>query len=226
MRGRWGVLAVAGILLVAGVVLGQTSGGGKYRGAGVTKAGEIPYPVSTMITGMVTLELSVDTSGNVQKVQTVMDLPPLTEAAAGAVKNWSYSPAMLGGQPVAGIVDVNVVFNPFNPAGVGVPTGTAAPPESLESSTGDFRPTRVQTAAFAAYPANTVTSGTVVLAVKVANDGSLTGVKVVRGAAVLATAATTAVNGWTFAPATYKGVAVASNLPVAFVFPSAALARP
>jgi hypothetical protein len=35
-----------------------------------------------------------------------------------------------------------------------------------------------------------------------------------------------ALRAWTFAPATYKGAPVESYLPVAFVFPSAALARP
>lgn len=165
-------MAVVGILLVAGVVVGQTSGRGRYRGAGVSKASNIPYPVNTAVTGMVTLEVSVSPSGQAANVQTVVDVPPLTQAAAGAVKRWQYSPAMLDGQPVPGIVDVNVVFNPFNPGGVGIPSGTAAAPEGLEASRGDFRPALVKSATFAVYPENTVTSGTAVVMVKVGSDGS------------------------------------------------------
>jgi outer membrane biosynthesis protein TonB len=225
MTRRWGG-AFAGILLVTGVLLAQTSGGGKYRPAGIAKVGEIPYPVNTAITGMVILEVSVSPAGAAQNVQTVVDKPPLTEAAASAVKNWKYAPAMLDGQPVPGIVNVSVVFNPFNPGGVGVPTGTPAPPESLESSKGDFRPPQAKSATFAAYPVDTVRSGTTVMEVKVGKEGRLMWVREVGGPAVLSGAATSALRAWRFAPGTYKGVAVESYLAVAFVFPSAALARP
>jgi outer membrane biosynthesis protein TonB len=175
---------------------------------------------------MVTLEVSVGAGGGVEKVQTVTDTPPLTDAARNAVKNWKYSPAMLDGVPVAGVVDVNVVFNPFNPGGAGIANGTPTPPQALERSRGDFRPAQVNSATFAAFPVNTVTSGTVVVIAKVGNDGRLLGERVLKGLGVLSAAATKAVSAWTFTPATYKSVAVESYLPVAFVFPSAAMGNP
>lgn len=222
MRRRWGV--AAGILAACGALWGQT--GGEYSGAGVVRAGDIPYPVNTAITGMVTLEVSVSANGAAQKVQTVVDTPPLTDAAANAVKTWKYTPALLDGAPVAGVVDMNVVFNPFNPGGVGIANGTATPPESLEWSKGDFRPARVKSAKFAVFPANTLNSGTVVVIVTVGRDGSLMGARLLKNMGLLSAAATRAVNGWTFTPATYKGLPVESYMPVVFVFPSAALARP
>jgi hypothetical protein len=218
------VAAAAAILAAGGVAFAQT--GGKYSGAGIARGGDIPYPVNTSITGMVTLEVRVSAGGAAEKVQTVTDTPPLTDAAANAVKGWKYSPATLDGVPVPGVVDVNVVFNPFNPGGAGIANGTAAPPAGGEQSKGDFRPAQVKSATFAAFPANTVTSGTVVMIAKVGNDGNLSGARVLRGAGVLSAAATRAVNGWTFGPATYKGVAVDSYLPVVFVFPSAAMGNP
>jgi len=224
MRTRWRVAAAATILVVSGAVFGQT--GGKYSGAGIARGGDIPYPVNTSITGMVTLEVSVGAGGGVQKVQTVTDTPPLTDAATNAVKNWKYFTAMLDGVPVAGVVDVNVVFNPFNPGGAGIANGTATPPQGLERSKGDFRPAQVNSATFAAFPANTVTSGTVVVILTVGTDGRLVRERVLKGLGVLSAAATRAVSGWTFTPATYKGVAVESYLPVAFVFPSAAMGNP
>ena len=132
MRKRWRVAAAAAILVASGVGFGQT--GGKYNGAGIARGGDIPYPVNASITGMVTLEVTVGAGGGVEKVQTVTDTPPLTDAATNAVKNWKYSPAMLDGVPVAGVVDVNVVFNPFNPGGAGIANGTAAPRQGLEQS--------------------------------------------------------------------------------------------
>jgi hypothetical protein len=62
MTRRWGA-AVAGTLLVTGVLLAQTSGGGRYHPAGIGKGGEIPSPVNTAITGMVILEVSVSPAG-------------------------------------------------------------------------------------------------------------------------------------------------------------------
>jgi len=224
MSWRWPVAAAVGILALCGAMWGQT--GGKYHGAGVARAGDVPFPVNTAITGMVTLEVSVSATGEVQKVQTVVDTPPLTGAAANAAKTWKFLPATIDGVSVAGVVDVDVVFNPFNPGGVGIANGTPTPPESLDWSKGDFRPARVKSATFAAFPANTLTSGTVVVILKVGSDGSLIGVRSLKNAGVLSGAATQAVSGWTFRSATYKGAAVESYLPVAFVFPSAALGSP
>jgi hypothetical protein len=85
MTRRWGA-AVAGILLVTGVLLAQASGDGKYHAAGITKVGEIPYPVNTAITGMVILEVSLSPAGAAQNVQTAVDKPPLTEAAATVLR--------------------------------------------------------------------------------------------------------------------------------------------
>ena len=85
MRGRWGTLAALGIL-AAGAAFGQT--GGKYNGAGIARGGQIPYPVNTAITGMVTLEVNVGPGGGVQNVQTVTDTPPLTAAARAAARRY------------------------------------------------------------------------------------------------------------------------------------------
>ena len=224
MIGKWRVGGAAGILVVAGVVFGQT--GGKYTGVGIVRGGDVAFPVNTAITGMVALEVSVGPGGGVEKIQTVVDTPPLTEAATSAVKKWKYSPATLNGAPVAGVVDVNVVFNPFNPGGPGIANGTAMPEDGLAWLKGDFHPAQVKSATFAVFPANTVTSGTVVIVAKVGSNGKLVGTRVLKGAGVLSAAATRAVSGWMFAPATYRGAAMESYLPVAFVFPSAALGNP
>lgn len=192
----------------------------KYKAAELTTAGDVTYPLNTRTPGMVTLDVRVDSSGNVQKLTPVRDVPPLTSAARTAVNTWKFSPATLGRQPIAGVARVNVVFNPFNPGNVNIPNKPLAPPETGGAVKGVFQPPDVQAANYAVYPANTVVSGTVVLDVKVGSDGSIAAVKLRHGPSVLSVPATTAVKNWTFVPATYEGNPVESHEIVVFVFVS------
>jgi hypothetical protein len=218
---RRGSVVLTGILtgtsLLAGVwVRGQSAG--KYHAAGVEQAGDIAYPINSQAPGFVTLDVSVDASGAVQGVAVVRDVPPLTTAAQSAVKGWQYTTATLDGQGVAGTVRVDVAFNPYNPGGVGLPGETLQPASG--GASGDFQPAQLQKAGYATYPPNTVASGTVVLVVHVGHDGKVRGVNAVRGKGALYGAAMTAARAWVFAPATYKGNAVGSDVVVAYVFAS------
>lgn len=215
----WMGMLLAGVLLLAGGALGQKDTGVKYEGAKVASAGDIAYPLNTRTPGMVTLDVSVDASGALQNMAVARDVPPLTSAAESGVKGWKFTPAKVGGQAAAGVERVNVVFNPFNPGDVSIPTKPLPPPEIAEGATsGAYRPPDVKTAKYAVYPPNTVASGTVVLEVKVGGSGNVEGVKVVKGVGVLSTAAEAALKGWEFVPASYEGKAVRSHTVVAFVF--------
>jgi TonB family protein len=168
--------------------------------------------------GIVTLDVSLDATAAVQNVSVVRDLPPFTAVAQAAVQGWQYTPAMVDGQGIAGAARVNVVFNPFNPGGAGLPGATLQP--ATNAGGGDFQPAQVQTASYATYPPNTVSSGTVVLQVHVGNDGKIHGVIVVRGKGALSGTATQTVKSWTFTAASYQGKPVSSDVVVAFVFAS------
>ena len=219
MRRAW-VGAASGLFLLslmAGAwVRGQSAGGAGYHAAGVAQAGSIPYPMNSQAPGFVTLDVSVDPSGAVQNVMVVRDVPPLTAAAQGAVKNWQFTPATADGQAAPGVVPVDVAFNPYNPSGVGLPGESLQPPNTTVS--GDFQPAGLVKASYAAYPPNTVASGTVVMMLRVESDGSVHRQRVLRGKGVLVDAATAAVKTWGFTPATYKGAAVGADVAVAFVF--------
>ena len=214
------VVAAGGLFvvsLIAGVwVNARSAGGAGYHAASVAQAGGIPYPINSQAPGFVTLDVSVDASGAVQEVAVVRDVPPLTAAAQGAVKNWQFTPATVDGQTAPGAVPVDVAFNPYNPSAVGLPGESLQPPTSTVS--GDFQPAGLVKANYAVYPPNTVASGTVVMVVRVGSDGSVHRVRVLRGKAVLTDAATAAVKTWGFTPATYKGSAVGADVTVAFVF--------
>jgi TonB family protein len=217
MKGK-ALLLILVSLMVGVCVRGQGSGG-KYHPASLAMAGDIAYPLNSQSPGFVTLDVSLDASGAVQNVTVVRDVPPLTAAAQSAVKTWQFTPATLDGQSVAGVLCVNIAFNPYNPSGVGLPGESLQP--ATGGASGDFQPAQVLKTTYATYPPNTVASGTVVVLVHVGSDGKAHGAGVVRGkVGVLAGAATKAAKSWTFTPATYKGQSVGSDVAVSFVFAS------
>ncbi len=62
------------------------------------------------IEGVVILECLLDTRGRVQQVKVLRGLPLLEEAAVEAVKQWAYTPTLVGGEPVEVILTVTVTF--------------------------------------------------------------------------------------------------------------------
>ncbi len=63
------------------------------------------------IQGRVVVQAVIDTKGNVQRVEAVESPDPmLTEAALGAVKQWTYKPATKKGKPVKVRLTVTVAF--------------------------------------------------------------------------------------------------------------------
>jgi TonB family protein len=211
-----GIVALAAIAIGVGA-WGQGSGG-RFSPADVTSATNIAYPVNTTVTGMVSLLLSLDGSGNVQNTQTVQDIPPLTAAAQESVQKWKFKPAMANGKSVGANFSVNVVFNPYNPGGTSVVGGGLTVPSAVPSNQGDFMPPQIRLASYAFYPPDTLAQGTVVLSVSVDKSGHVSRVKVVHGVQPLSDAAVGAVKQWGFQPAMHGGEAVAGKICVAFVF--------
>lgn len=217
MRSAWkatGVLAT--VCLIAGVSLRAQAPEPKYIAAKLSQAGSIVYPMNAQQPGFVSLNVNVASDGSVQQVNVVRDVPPLTNAVQSALASWQFTSATLKGQAVSGIVPVDVAFNPYNPSGVGLPGESL--PSSAGAASGDYQPAICQNASYANYPPNTVASGTVVLQVHVSASGQVGKVQVLRGHGVLSGPAAAAVKTWSFAPATYKGKALSSNVVVAFVF--------
>lgn len=220
-RGRGLALVVTTLLTTT--AWGQLGAGGSYHAAGVGHAGEIAYPMGSRTTGIVTLDVSVDATGAMQSSRVVRDVPPLTNAAQTAVQPWQFTAALVNGQPAAGIVRVNVVFNPFNPSGVGLPNPPLLPADNNgQAISGGFQPAQVTAASYAAYPPHTTSAGTVVLQVRVGSDGKVHGAIVARGTGSLSGTSVRAVKTWQFAPASYQGRAIVSDVVVAYVFASPA----
>lgn len=69
-----------------------------------------PYPAKAKAQGAVVLNLMLDTTGNVAEITTLRDVPPLTGAASGALKNWNFSPATYDGTAIQSHSVVAFVF--------------------------------------------------------------------------------------------------------------------
>jgi len=218
---------LAGMLMLASAGLwGQATAQG-YRPAGVTRAGDIVFPVNSAVTGLVTLGISVDSTGALQNVAVVRDLPPLTRAAQNGLSNWKFTPATKAGVSAAGDIRVHMVFNPYNPGGTEIQVGSQPTPNySAGGVDPDFQPAQLASSGYAQYPENTVAGGTVVALLNVDAQGVVGGVRVIRGLGPLSGSVMRAVTSWKFTAATYKGTAMASVVPVAFVFASPAQGTP
>lgn len=62
------------------------------------------------VQGTVILEATISPQGRVTDVKVLRGIPMLDEAALGAVRQWTYTPTLLNGQPVPVIMSVTVNF--------------------------------------------------------------------------------------------------------------------
>jgi protein TonB len=88
-------------------------------GGAVTQANQITkvqpvYPAlakQARIQGIVVLEAEISREGLIENLRVVSGHPLLTQAAIDAVKQWTYKPTMLNGEPVPVVTTVTVNFS-------------------------------------------------------------------------------------------------------------------
>jgi TonB family protein len=177
---------------------------------------DIPYPMQVVASGLVSLEVQLDASGNITNIVVLRDFPGLTASAQGAVQNWTFAPATSNGQAVAAPLTVEVVFNTgvtrANDLGVPAPAPFAA------FGSLPYTPPVVQSANFAAYPFNSVGVGAVILGAHVNASGQVEKVRVVRDVPSLTQGSVSEAQNWSFSAATFKNKSIASDVVIAFVF--------
>jgi outer membrane biosynthesis protein TonB len=208
------------VSLLAGLVVQPAWSSPAFVAPGINSAGNIAYPSNVATPGIVTLMAKLDNSGNVQNLDVLRDLPSLSSVASAAVKSWGFTPASLDGQAVPSVLPISVVFNPFNPGGVGYSSQTISISPATPGAAAEYMPPQITAASYATYPAMSVSSGAVVLDVVVGSSGKVAKVHVVRGVQSLTPQATKAVKAWTFSAATFQGTPIGSHMVIAFVFPS------
>ncbi|MGB2666657.1 MAG: energy transducer TonB [Candidatus Acidiferrum sp.] len=193
--------------------------------ASLSKAGNIPYPTSSLDAGVVTLSVELDNTGQVTGVGILRDISSVSAQAAAAVRSWMYSPATLDGKPVASMLTINIVYSPGFLGADNIPLPPPAQVQPISRKDPAFLPPQLNTANFAPYPAKAKTQGAVVLDVQLDANGNAANVATLRDVAPLTASAIGALRNWNFSAATYDGKPIPSHMVVAFVFrsPSALL---
>lgn len=72
------------------------------------------YPVQSVASGTVVLEVSLDDNGKITDVHVVRGIASLTEPAVHSVRQWKFQPAKLDGKPVPAKIAVAFSFVPPN----------------------------------------------------------------------------------------------------------------
>ena len=148
--------------------------------------------------GEVVLDVTVDTSGAVVKVEPVRATPPYTELLVSAVKGWSFDAATAAVkgvlQPAEGHVLVVAMFRPpqvYAAPALGAPT----------ASVGSLSPELPQPGGLsmpAAYPPRAVRDGTVLVEIALTAAAVARDHKVLSPASAFDAAAVETVKGWRF----------------------------
>jgi TonB family protein len=81
-----------------------------YMPAGIVSVGYAEYPVNSVASGAVVVQVTVDDSGKIERVKVIRKMAGFTGFALRAVKQWRFQPAQLEGQPVASNVAIAFVF--------------------------------------------------------------------------------------------------------------------
>jgi protein TonB len=71
------------------------------------------YPslaIASHVEGVVVIEAVIGPTGNIVEARVLRSKPLLDEAALAAVRQWRYTPTLLGGVPMSVILTVTVTF--------------------------------------------------------------------------------------------------------------------
>ncbi len=176
------------------------------------------------MTGVVIIEATIDTLGNVSTARVLRGQPLLDQAALDAVKEWQFTPTMMNGVAVPVIMTVTVNFTTSGPGESGriepawaPPPPPPPPPAQLVDGQVPVRvggnvkpPTKIRDVK-PIYPADAEAAnvqGVVILEATIDPDGNVRSARVLRGRPLLDNAAIEAVEQWQYVPTLMNGVAV------------------
>jgi len=189
----------------------------QFRAPHILTASDIAYPLDSVASGLVSLEVQLDAHGRIAGVNVLRDIPSLTGPAKAAVHSWTFAAAALNGQHVASTIHVHVIFNPAGLVHADNLSIAAAAPASGTQGLA-YTPPQLQSAGFANYPPNGVGQGGVVLSVPVTASGIIGKVQVLHAVPGLTQTSVAAARLATFAPATFQNVPVRASVVLAYVF--------
>lgn len=80
----------------------------------VVTATEAVYPLQSVVSGTVVLEVSLDDAAKITDIHVVRGIASLTEPAERSVREWTFQAAKLDGKPVSSKIVVAFSFVPPN----------------------------------------------------------------------------------------------------------------
>jgi Gram-negative bacterial TonB protein C-terminal len=212
---------VAGaILLVASVpaLSAQHNQPRRFDPPHVLTASDIVYPINSGAAGVVVVAVGLDDAGMIKSTDVLRDVPSLTSPVLLAIRKWTFKPATFDGRAVDSTIVVSIVFNPCDYRLGGADTPAFGKElKVLSPDENGFLPPKIIAAAWAEYPANSVSQGGVVLDARVSHRGRVTHVDAIW-APFLRKTSEEAVRKWTFTPAEFRGEPVAASAVVGYVF--------
>ena len=201
--------------------------GGNIKPPTKTRDVKPVYPADALdarVTGVVIIEATIDTLGNVSTARVLRGQPLLDQAALDAVKEWQFTPTMLNGVAVPVIMTVTVNFTTSGPGESGriepawaPPPPPPPPPAQLVDGQVPVRvggnvkpPTKIRDVKpiYPAYAEAANVQGVVILEATIDPDGNVRSARVLRGRPLLDNAAIEAVEQWQYVPTLMNGVAV------------------
>lgn len=187
-------------------------------------ASDITFPINSVGSGLVEIEIDVDSAGRVKTLEVIRDVPSLTSAVLTAMGNWTFAHGEMNGKPELSSLFANVVFDP----GISHPAQIPLSSELKEhlSAGNEFVAPRVSKAVYPDYPINSIAAGMVVLDVTVNKSGRVGAASPVYTVPSLTKPAKDAVKRWIFKPGTFRGTPSAASTVVAFVFRSPTISTP
>lgn len=203
--------------------------GGNVQAAKIVEQAEPIYPAAALeakISGTVVLHAVVNTDGSVKEISYVSGPKELAESAIEAVRQWKYQTTLLNGEPVEVDTTINVVYQ-LSDSGVGTvldgqeQQSQGIPPIQRIRVGGNLMATKMVKQVQPKYPKaarKAGITGTVLLHVIIAKDGSVEELRYVSGPQELAQSAIDAVKQWKYQPTLFNGnpVEIDSNISIVF----------
>jgi len=140
-----------------------------------------PEAAARGLRGIVILSLIVDETGRVEDVEVVRSVPPFDDAAIAAVRQWSYEPTRIAGQPVKVRITVPISFL------------MKLPEVTRQEGIPELR-----SGALPPFPPETSQVETVSAELSLASDGQVAGAQVLEGNSPWSEALIAAVRTWRF----------------------------
>jgi len=190
-------------------------------------ASDIPYPINSGASGIVTVAIYLDSAGKVTGTDTLRDIPSLTAPVLLAIPQWTFKPAVFDGNPIDSAIVASIAFNPADYR-LG---GKNAPPlgkelKVLAPDANGFLPPKAVSAPWAAYPINSVAQGSVVLDARIDLTGRVTAVVAAWRNPSLTGPSMQAAKEWSFRPARLNREPAVADAIIGYVFRPPNIASP